>query len=328
MATGEQHKSRPKEAELFDIQDVVEKWAWKQYQDTESGKQRRLRRRHEKMLKKGQECLELTVDWSAVRFVDVTHWPRFVEAQKDNAEQTVVTDESVKTNGLHKDKGSTDTDTDKQRNKPTRADPDVNVLFRTTFTNNTASPQTYTLRTEKTTRSTCETTIEQGYVKGQEFEITIKAPGEVLEANAGFHSELSLNKTEGQTLEEEVTWGVESEITVNAGKCADAKLIVLERKYDDKFTIESRISGNVFARFTNMLDNNSSVKMTQRSIDKIVKDYLKDRSQMNKPVSEQFIKLEGTTVVINTAGTCRFRYGVKQDVRVDERPIEGASQVE
>jgi len=40
-----------------------------------------------------------------------------------------------------------------------------NVLFNTTFTNKTERPQTYTFRTERTTRSSCTVAVEQGYTQ-------------------------------------------------------------------------------------------------------------------------------------------------------------------
>ena len=43
--------------------------------------------------------------------------------------------------------------------------PTQNVLFNTTFTNKTERAQTYTFRTERTTRSSCTVAIEQGYTQ-------------------------------------------------------------------------------------------------------------------------------------------------------------------
>lgn len=46
---------------------------------------------------------------------------------------------------------------------PGNGKPTQNVLFNTTFTNKTNGPQTYTFRTERTTRSSCTVAVEQGY---------------------------------------------------------------------------------------------------------------------------------------------------------------------
>ena len=48
---------------------------------------------------------------------------------------------------------------------PGAGKPIQNVLFNTTFKNKTDKPQTYTFRTERTTRSSCTVAVEQGYTK-------------------------------------------------------------------------------------------------------------------------------------------------------------------
>ena len=40
-----------------------------------------------------------------------------------------------------------------------------NVLFVTTFSNKTDRPQTYSFKTERTTRSSCMVEVEQGFTK-------------------------------------------------------------------------------------------------------------------------------------------------------------------
>ena len=46
------------------------------------------------------------------------------------------------------------------------------------------------------------------------MDVKLTTPGSILEANAGFHRELSLTEIEGQTIEEELTWAVDSQIEV------------------------------------------------------------------------------------------------------------------
>jgi hypothetical protein len=48
---------------------------------------------------------------------------------------------------------------------PGSGKPSQNVLFNTTFTNKTDGAQTYTFRTERTTRSSCSVVVEQGYTQ-------------------------------------------------------------------------------------------------------------------------------------------------------------------
>jgi len=110
----------------------------------------------------------------------------------------------------------------------------ANILFQTKFVNNTKDPQEYTMRTEKTTRSSCSTSIETTFTN-------LKTPCEVFEASAGYSREQSLTNSDGETLEEELTWGVESLIKVKAEHVAEAQLVVDEKKYAGDFVIETTI---------------------------------------------------------------------------------------
>ena len=46
------------------------------------------------------------------------------------------------------------------------------------------------------------------------MDVKLTTPCSILEANAGFSREMSLTNTRGETIEEELTWSVDSEIEV------------------------------------------------------------------------------------------------------------------
>jgi hypothetical protein len=100
--------------------------------------------------------------------------------------------------------------------------PTTSVLFRTTFKNRTDRQQEYTMRTEKTTKSAFMVETESGYSKGFDLSVTLKTPGELMEANAGYHREYSLTNITGESFEEELHWGVDSVIKVG-GLILDTK---------------------------------------------------------------------------------------------------------
>ena len=192
------------------------------------------------------------------------------------------------------------------------------VLFKTTFTNKTKNPQKYTFRTERTTRSSCTVEMEECFTQGVEMSIGLKTPCEILEANAGFSRELSLTNTAGQTIEEEMTWGVDSEIEVEGERRAEAKLVVQEEQYGGRFTIKSTIKGKVRVIFTNLKDNNSFITAIEGPIHQIIKEARNDgRIKGNSMI------VDGRTVVCITKGQCLFRYGLRQDVEVDQLPLDG-----
>ena len=165
------------------------------------------------------------------------------------------------------------------------------------------------------------TEVETGYTKGFDLGVKLMTPCEVFEANAGFHREFSLTNVDGESFEEELTWGVESLIKVKPEHVAEARLVVNEKKQSGSFEIETRIRGMVYVTFTNIKDNNSFVKATGHDIGEIVKEYLEKEKKKGRSM-ENIVQVDETnTVIVKTRGSCKFRYGVKQDVKVDQKPI-------
>lgn len=233
--------------------------------------------------------------------MDETEWGRVAQATFDHSH---LSDANENTSG-----------------QPEKVFTHANVLFQTKFTNNTNDEQEYTMKTEKTTSSSCSTSIETGFTKGYEMSITLKTPCEVLEANAGYKNEMSLTRSEGQSLEETLTWGVESQIRVKRGHVAEAMLVVNEQKRNGDFTIISRISGTVLVRFTDIRSNNQAFRFISNSIYGILEKYADMERRKGHALDFVTFEQESDTVIVNTKGTCRFKFGVKQEVQVDQKPI-------
>ena len=203
--------------------------------------------------------------------------------------------------------------------KPGTGKPINNVLFNTNFTNKTDKPQTYTFKTTRTTRSSCTVEIENTYTLGMETSIKLATPCEIFEVNAGFHREISVCNTEEETIEEELSWGVDSEITVAGRHRAEAKLTIEEEEYKGSFKMVTKIKGKVRAIFSDIKDNNSFLKAVESDIDEIVK-----RARQEKRLEGSTVTVDGATrtVVCTSTGSCKFKYGLKQDVEVDQKPID------
>ena len=281
---------------FLDLDTVVKDWSWREYDRTATKRQRQLR---EKEKRKQGTCLNARIDWSEVKFHDVTIWPQIAEEEfsiADRNENAINTDT--------RDMGKAN----------------ASVLFRTKFTNDTDDPQEYTMRTEKTTSSSCSTEVESGYTHGVEMSVNLKTPCEIFEANAGYHREMSLTNIDGECFEEEVTWGVESMIKVKANHVADAQLVVDEKKYGGDFEIVSKIRGTVYITFTNIRDNNSAVKMVSNDIADIVKRHVEMQRRIGEPMDH--VTVEEGLVTVHTKGKCQFRFGVKQEVMVHQEPIK------
>ena len=281
----------------LDIEQIVKDWAWREYDRTATRKQRRLR---EKEKKNASRYLNVNLDWSEVKFVDTTDWPRLAQekAADDNENESEVSQQAAASGNTH-----------------------ANVLFQTKFTNNTQDGQEYTLKTEKTTRSSCSTEVETSYTRVIEMSLNLKTPGEIFEANAGYTRELTLTNNAGETIEEELTWGVESLIKVKAEHIAEAQLVVNEKKYSGEFVVITKIKGEIFVNFTNIKDNNALVKATSHDVAEIVKDHLQMQRRIGEAVD--YVEVQGDTVVIRTKGRCQFRFGIKQEVVVNQIPLNG-----
>lgn len=58
--------------------------------------------------------------------------------------------------------------------------------------------------------------------------LKLKTPCEVVEANAGFHNEISVTHIGENTAEEELIWGIDSNVRVPPRCEAVAELVILE----------------------------------------------------------------------------------------------------
>lgn len=105
---------------------------------------------------------------------------------------------------------------------------DEKVIFKTTFTNTTQREQEYSFKTERATRSSSTVIIEKGVCRGAEVSLKLKTPCEVVEANAGFTTEVMLNHIGENTSEEELTWGVDSCVKVPPAAETVAELVIIE----------------------------------------------------------------------------------------------------
>ncbi|KAM3728728.1 Dual-specificity RNA methyltransferase RlmN [Dirofilaria immitis] len=187
------------------------------------------------------------------------------------------------------------------------------VLFKSTFTNNTERPQEYTFKAERCTRSTATISIEKGVCRGMEMELKLKTPCEIIEANAGFHNELSIVNIGENTLEEELIWGVDSTIKVPPSSETIAELIILEDNQVRNFVMDSRISGRIVVTVTNLKENNNLVTIIEGKIADIIRG-IANYSALGFTVKDDIVSY-------TTKGTCKFKYGVEQIVKLKEHAI-------
>ena len=192
--------------------------------------------------------------------------------------------------------------------------PKAKVLFRTTFCNNTDQEQEYSFKTQRNTRSTCEVVIESGYCMGVSMDVKLATPCEVFEANAGFHRETSLTNINGETIEEELSWGVDSQIKVPRKSKTAASLVIDEDEFSSNFTMTTTVSGKVHVTLTSLKDNNSFVK----AIDGNIVDIMRREAENGL----KGLTVERNAIKIITKGSCKFSYGIQQHIQLDTEPIQ------
>ncbi|KAK2153952.1 hypothetical protein LSH36_281g10081 [Paralvinella palmiformis] len=286
------HQAKSKS--FFDIEKVVTEWAWTKYDTKPTRKQKALR---DKQQRKNQPYIGVRIDWSDCEFIDRTTWSPIADERNAGSATTGSALRAAHAIGN-----------------------DVNVLFQTEFTNNTKSEQMYTMKIDKSTRSTCSTEVESGITRGYELGVTLKLPEEILEMNAGYRKEVTLTTTSGQSFEEELSWGAESEIKVDRNSIAQAQLLVKEKRQSGDFEVTTTIRGYVKVTFTNLRDNNSFLMQAAGDISYVVQKYLDKQERLGQTYPHVAVSDDGVVTIV-TKGSCKFRYGIKQEVKVDQAQL-------
>lgn len=199
-------------------------------------------------------------------------------------------------------------DKPKYDDKSKSAKPLTHVLFTAKFTNSTDQSQVYSFKTERKTRSTCTLNVSRGYRFDAHMDIKLTPPNPIIQANAGFRSELCLSQANGQTFEEEITWSVDSNVNVPPKYVTMAELVMKEDEYSGHFLVRSRFEGRIHITLRNKKDNSVVTTITG------------DVKQIFTP--EEGFQVDKSGVYCVTQGVCQCRYGIEQHVRLSQRELE------
>lgn len=117
------------------------------------------------------------------------------------------------------------------------------TLFRTYFTNKTDKEQEYSFKTERVTRQSCSFSFYKGFRREKEGSISFKLPYDVVELAAGLRSEQSVECGKDKTNEEEITWGVDSNVKVAPFTKTTAELVINELELEREFFVATYLKG-------------------------------------------------------------------------------------
>lgn len=195
-------------------------------------------------------------------------------------------------------------------------------LFRTEFTNSSPSEQSFTFKTERKTTSRCDVSIQRGFRLGANVDVRLSIPiagghgaagavaGEVegCRITGGLSGELHVTKTTGQTFEETLTWGVDSQVKVGQGSRVVAELIIREEEMTADFEIE-----NTFEAI-----NDVPVYVKDRKTGRVLEVLEIPKQQFAKilRMGEGIKEIDASTVSCVTNGTLRAVYGAEQVISV------------
>ena len=192
--------------------------------------------------------------------------------------------------------------------------PKTHVLFTAHFTNDTDQNQTYALRTERRTKSTCGISLQKSYTYGCSVDIKLTPPNPIIEANAGFKGELGLTKSCDETFEEELVWSVDNQISVPPKFKTKADLVIKEDEYTSHFKTESKFEGKIHVTLRNKRDNTPITTVTG------------DVKQIF--TGDKGFRVDKTGVYYVTIGKCKCRFGIEQHVKLSQSKITGEEDEE
>ena len=191
--------------------------------------------------------------------------------------------------------------------------PKAQVVFKSTFRNDTDSEQEHSFQTERTTSCVSTTTMTKGFTKGFNVELKLGLPEDVAEITAGFGREVSMETGFEDTTEESLTWAVDSTIKVPPKHSTTAEMVVREKEFSANYVMTVKIRGIVVATINNLKDNNSFVQSVEGDFSQIMKDE-------QKRGADGF-QIDERTVTWNIGGKCKFRFGVEQQVQLAEEAL-------
>lgn len=187
--------------------------------------------------------------------------------------------------------------------------PSASILFSSTFENNTNKPQVYTLKTERTTSSTCTFNLSKAYCLSNNIGLKVTAP--YIEAGAGLQRDMTVEKMNEDTFTQQMVWAVDNQVSVPSGYKTKADLVIVEKEYAGTFTMAVHYSGqiNVVIRSKN------------------------STGTFSVDVTDIFDEENGFTVNDDVAtficqGSCKCRYGVEQSVKLTQEKIPGFRKLE
>ncbi|XP_046338828.2 uncharacterized protein LOC124120123 [Haliotis rufescens] len=190
--------------------------------------------------------------------------------------------------------------------------PQSQIVFSSTFDNETTQYQQHNFQTQRSTIATVTTAMSKGFTRGVNAGIKLPVPPEVLSSTAGFGNEVTIECEDEYSVQKSLSWAVNT--TVNAPKemRTVAELEILENEFKCNFKMNVSFRGTVRVNITEL--PSEKVLIFQNDIAQILGD--------SGSLLPDCVEITPKKVVWPVIGKVQFRYGVSQKVRVYQEDLE------
>lgn len=137
---------------------------------------------------------------------------------------------------------------------------------------------------------------------------------QVFEMNAGFSREVEVSKSEGETIEKELIWSVDSTIKLPPQTKTLANLVIKQQEFDGKFKVKTKFWGRAIVCFHNRKDNNNFMRTVEGDVREIFR-------------SKEGFTVSGRVVSYVSEGKCHFRFGVEQQVSLQQLSLNDNNNI-
>ncbi|XP_059155265.1 uncharacterized protein LOC131940583 [Physella acuta] len=208
--------------------------------------------------------------------------------------------------------------------------PNSNILYKASFSNHTPEDRMYNLKTRRRTTSVCKMCYTRALTFGGDINITATPPGIPAGVTTGFKAGKEIKKGNVVTSEQELTWIVNSDISVKPNHMITAEVKILEEEFAGDFELTVWFEGLVIA-----YPRRKQKDKIEKFQEKVAKNFL-PKSYLEK------YKEDGTTIALTAAnmftpargftldrndrpgftikGSTKCKFGLEQVVTLEELP--------
>ncbi|XP_067655483.1 uncharacterized protein [Haliotis asinina] len=189
--------------------------------------------------------------------------------------------------------------------------PQSQIVFSSTFDNETGQYQLHNFQTQRSTIATVTTTMSKGFTRGVNAGIKLPVPPEVLTSTAGFGNEVTIECEDENTTQNSLSWAVNTTVKAPKEMRTIAELEILEEEFKCSFKMNVSFQGMVKVKITELPSGN--ILIVQNDIAQILRDI--------NAILPDCVEKTSKKVVWPVIGKVRFRYGVSQKIRVYQEDL-------